>query len=568
MDIVSQFVPLKRKGRDYWACCPFHHEKTPSFQVRADYQYFKCFGCQKSGNVITFIMEHERLSYPEAVEWLAKKANLQIPESFESPDFKERKKTIKKIYAANLEAARFYNGVLFSSQGKKALDYLKKRGLSESTIKTFGLGYSPNAQELPKYMIKKGYAIETLEKAGLVRLDKLSSPYDFYAGRIIFPIINAFGDVTGFGGRALMETNFAKYLNTYASPAFDKKGTLYNINLFKKLKQSQPVKSLVLVEGYMDVISLHQGGIRNTMAPMGTSLTIEQCRIIKRYTDLVYVCFDGDSAGQSAALRSLDLLKEQGLDVKVVELPKDADPDDTIKKIGKKGFEKLLEEALPLLDFKLKKIEEKYDLSTLDGKNKYATEAIAELFKLNDIEKEVYAVKVSNKSGLSTDTILIGAKQPKPFAITAYEPPKNRLTSANLDAARFIFSAILNYKSFVDISGIKELSKDHFELEEHKKIYEYIMDSIQNGTSPQISDLFDLIEEKDEINSVIDALNNIYTENQQTYYIESLEQLKMDYRQKIINELKQKLSYETDENKKRELVIEYQKLIKNKNEEK
>ena len=405
------------------ACCPFHHEKTPSFQVRADYQYFKCFGCQKSGNVITFIMEHERLSYPEAVEWLAKKANLQIPESFESPDFKERKKTIKKIYAANLEAARFYNGVLFSSQGKKALDYLKKRGLSESTIKTFGLGYSPNAQELPKYMIKKGYAIETLEKAGLVRLDKLSSPYDFYAGRIIFPIINAFGDVTGFGGRALMETNFAKYLNTYASPAFDKKGTLYNINLFKKLKQSQPVKSLVLVEGYMDVISLHQGGIRNTMAPMGTSLTIEQCRIIKRYTDLVYVCFDGDSAGQSAALRSLDLLKEQGLDVKVVELPKDADPDDTIKKIGKKGFEKLLEEALPLLDFKLKKIEEKYDLSTLDGKNKYATEAIAELFKLNDIEKEVYAVKVSNKSGLSTDTILIGAKQPK-FAITAYEPQR------------------------------------------------------------------------------------------------------------------------------------------------
>ncbi|MDD4315575.1 MAG: DNA primase [Clostridia bacterium] len=543
VDIISKFVHLQKKGRDYWACCPFHHEKTPSFQVRADHQFFKCFGCQKSGNVITFVMEHERMTYPEAVEWLAERANLKLPEDFESAEYKEIKQLKEKIHNANKEAAKFYFQTLFSPAGAEALQYLLKRGLTEQTIKTFGMGFSPNSWSLPQYMEKKGYDKSTLKKAGLCGYDDDSGKaYDFFSGRVMVPIIDSFGNVIGFGGRVLKDTGFAKYKNTLANPVFDKSRSLFNINLFKKLKQSETVQSAILVEGYMDTISLYQAGIKNVVAPMGTSLTLDQCRMLKRYVDLVFVCFDGDSAGQAATMRSLELLKSSGLEVKVMELPDKMDPDDVIKKKGTEVFEALITKALPLIDYKLKKTEGGHSLSSADGRQKYVKAAAEVLSKLDAVEREVYARTVSEKSGIAIATVLSEAAGVTDDALS--QPPKARpketkTRKGSINAARYVLSALMNMKGYVKLQYIKP---DFFDDEAHQAVYGYFVECVNNRIQPKISDLFDLTEDREEINEIIEAVDKVAPEKQAEYYLQCITFLFNDYKKELTHELMKRLS--------------------------
>ncbi len=494
-------------------------------------------------------MEHERITYPEAIEWLADRANMELPENFVAPEYKESKQLKEKIHNANKEAAKFYYQTLFSPAGKEALQYLLNRGLTEQTIKTFGMGFSPNSWSLPQHMENKGYDKTTLKKAGLCGYDAESGKaYDFFSGRIIVPIIDAFGNVIGFGGRVLKDTGFAKYKNTLANPVFDKSRSLFNINLFKKLKQTETVQSVILVEGYMDTISLYQADIKNVVAPMGTSLTVDQCRVLKRYVDIVYVCFDGDSAGQAATMRSLELLKTSGLEVKVMDLPDKMDPDDVIKQRGKQAFEELITKALPLIDYKLKKTERAHNLKTADGRQKYIKAAAEVLSKLDAVEREVYARNVSEKSGIAIDTILSeAAGNSGEVYATAKKPEKKESRKGNANAARFVLSSILNMKEYVRMQYIKP---EYFDDGAQKTVYEYFLDCIENKYTPKFSDLFDLSEDKDELNEIIDALDKVAPDKQAEYYSQSLNFLFNDYKREALPKLTLMLTQAKNENEK------------------
>lgn len=548
VDLISTYVSVQRKGRDYWACCPFHNEKTPSFQIRSDHQFYKCYGCQKSGNIFTFMMEHDKMTFPESIEFLADKAGLEIPEQVVDKEYKARKQDIEKIHSINKEAAKFYFQNLTKKEGETGLTYLLNRGLSWDTIQAFGMGYSFDFESLPNHLIKIGYDVKTLTKAGILTYDKK----DFFGERIIIPIISAQGKVIGFTGRSLEKSpSFAKYKNTGATLAFDKKKNLFGINLLKKFVHGN-VRSVILVEGHMDVIALYQADIKNVVASMGTSLTIEQCRELKRYADLVYVSFDGDSAGQSATMRGLELLKEVGLEVKVVDLKDGLDPDDYVKKFGKQGYTKLLDEALPLIDFKLYKVKKSYKLDSYDNRTKYANEAVDVLSGLDTIESAIYVDEVSKNSGISKDILIkqieeSEAKATKKVAKQNIETKnEQKEDTASLIAARYVLSSILYAKNYVDI---REMDKSLFVNEKHIATYDYILDCLKELKPPKISDLFDILENDLESSKIIDALEDKSITNPATYYAECVKKLKKDYINREIANTVNLLKTETDKEK-------------------
>ena len=275
--ILGKFMYLQRKGNKYWACCPFHNEKTASFVVNADDQYYHCFGCGKSGNIITFLMEHERMTYPESIEYLAKELNMEIPES-DDPEYKERRVRQDKLYAVMKAAARHYYQNLKNPEAKDAIEYMNRRNINPDIRVSFGMGYSLDGYSLVRALSAQGFSRDTMVLAGLVNEDG----YDPLAKRLIVPIINAKGQVIGFGGRTLIKDAKPKYRNTKGTPLFDKRKNLYNVNLFKRTQAEEKHSSVILTEGYMDVISLYQAGFHNTVASMGTSLTYEQCNEIRK----------------------------------------------------------------------------------------------------------------------------------------------------------------------------------------------------------------------------------------------------------------------------------------------
>jgi len=546
VDLISTYVHVQRRGRDFWACCPFHNEKTPSFQIRSDHQFYKCYGCGKYGNVFTFMMEYEKMSFPEAVAFLADKAGLEVPEQIEDKSYKERKELIEKIYAINKEAARFYFKNLRKPEGAQGLTYLLNRGLDWDTVQTFGMGYSCDYESLPRHLKGMGYDDKTLVKAGIITPDKK----DFFGTRVIIPIINAQGKVIGFTGRSLEKSpDFAKYKNTGATAAFDKRKNLFGINILKKYVHGN-VRSVILVEGHMDVISMYQAGIKNVVASMGTSLTVEQCRELKRYADLVYVSFDGDAAGQSATMRSLDMLRTVGLEVKVVMLKDGLDPDDYVRKNGKEGYDILLNEALPLIDFKLHKVKTSFSLDSYDNRTKYATEAMKVLRGLDEVESAVYVDEVSKNSGIDKSVLL--AQLQKSDTEKAKKTEKRDTKDASKEenasavAARFVLSSVLNKKDYVDIS---EIEPNLFANDKHIAVYNYITDCIGNAREPKMSDVFDILENDPESGRIIDAVNDESIANPAQYYSECLKKLKNDY---IVRELKttsELLKTETDPEK-------------------
>lgn len=562
VDLISSYIATQRKGRDYWACCPFHQEKTPSFQIREDSQYYKCYGCGKSGNIFTFVMEYEKLTFPEAIEFLAKKAGLELPEVTDDPQYKLRKQQLEKIYAINKETARFYHSNLKKEEGKIAVDYLSSRQLSLETIIKFGIGYSADFTTLISYLVSKGYDKSSLVMAGVASKNENGDVYDFFGKRLIIPIIDSSGRVIGFTGRALEpKPDFAKYKNTSATLAFNKSKNLFGINLFKKHPQGN-IRTMILVEGHMDVVSLNQSGITNAVASMGTSLTIDQCREIKRYADIVYVSFDGDSAGQEATIRGLDLLKDAGLEVKVVCLTDNLDPDDYVKKYGKEGYEKLISSALPLIDFKLKKTEEKHKLDSHDDKLKYAREAIKVLSGLDEVEREVYVDLVSARCGLSKETILKQASEnPEGSAVEvrANSDKADSKASADLIAARFVLSSMFQGKEYALFS---DCDPNLFEDEKHKIVCEYILRCAKNNQVPDINKLYDILESDIESQEIAKALDSVDIENQGIYYRGSVIKLRKSYISKETKRLISEFTAETDKDKKKLIENKINDLIK------
>ena len=398
VDVIGSYVSLDRKGNTHWACCPFHHERTASFAVNQAEQFYHCFGCGVSGDVVRFVQEIESTDFMGAVRILAARAKMEVPESnFDTEIAIQKKKQRDKMASIMLDTAKFYLSNLYSGDNRAQahLQYIADRKLSPTTVKKFGLGASLDFYSLPNYLAGKGYTRQELLDSGALGEAKNGKLVDFEAGRLIFPIINSYDEVIAFGGRALEKTDFAKYKNTRETLLFNKRKNLYNINLLKKLKRTKPITEVIMVEGYMDTISLYQAGFENVVASMGTSLTTEQARLVKRYADTVLISYDGDFAGQNADLRGLEILKDESLHVRVVPMPDGLDPDDVVKQ-GAPAYQKCLDSAMPLIDYKLHAIERKYDLSKTQDKRRYTAEALQ---VISSADSEAIKEELLNQDG-------------------------------------------------------------------------------------------------------------------------------------------------------------------------
>lgn len=425
VSLVSEYTALSPKGGRFWGRCPLHNEKTPSFSVQPEKQMFYCFGCHAGGGAIAFVMKAEKLNFTEAVSHLAQRAGMELPSEADDDKLRAQRAYKEKLYAACKEAALFYHNQLKSDAGVPARDYLVRRGVDWSTAVRFGLGFAPDAWEAATgYLKGKGFSDRELIDAGVgIRNRAGDGCYDAYRGRLIFPIIATNGRVLGFGARTMKKDEQPKYINTGDTPIYNKRNNLYAMNMQKGLKGE-----LVMVEGYMDVISLHAAGVTNVVASLGTAMTRQQAQLVKRYTDSVYLCYDGDSAGRNAALRGIEILSAEGLDVRVISIPGEMDPDDYVRKHGKNAFLKLRDAALTGNGFRLDNMALQHDLSTENGREAFALKACAFVGALQPVERERYAPFIAKKTGLPLDAVKAqcGMAGPAPENIIG----KNRNTRA------------------------------------------------------------------------------------------------------------------------------------------
>ena len=402
-DVVSQYVNLKRSGSNLFGLCPFHGEKTPSFSVSPDKGIYYCFGCHKGGSVINFEMEIEGLSYPDAVRALAKRAGLEVPED---EQYQSRYRQQERLWAMHKEAARFFHSRLYAPIGANALQYATGRGMPKSILTKFGIGYAPDSwTDLVDYLRSKNYTDQELRDSGLVTVSqKNGNLLDRFRDRLMFPIIDVRGNVIGFGGRIMnsSDKSAAKYLNSPETLIFNKRKNLFALNLAKKSKLGY----LILVEGYMDAIALHQYGFDCAVASLGTALTEDGANLLSRYTEQVVLIYDGDEAGQNATQRAIPILEKAGLQVKVLKMRDAKDPDEYLKKFGADRFRILLEESANRVEYQLNAILKKYDLRDDEQKVQYLQESAGLIGSLSSaVQREVYGGRVAEAAGISEDAM-------------------------------------------------------------------------------------------------------------------------------------------------------------------
>ena len=571
VDVASSYMHLEKKGGTYWACCPFHHEKTASFHVDENRQFYHCFGCGVSGNVITLVKELENIDFGDAVKLLAERANIPLPQTSydagRSAELKRKRDTLLKIMN---DCAHFYLDNLNSGKADAHVEYILSRAISSNVVRAFGLGASLNYSDLPKYLLSKGYSKQDIVDSGAVNEveGRLS---DAQGGRLIFPIINAFDEVVAFGGRALKKTDFAKYKNTKETLIFNKSKTLYNINRLKKLRRAGGLKDVIMVEGYMDTISLHQGGFKNVVASMGTSLTQEQARLIKRYVNTVYISYDGDSAGQKANMRGLEILKGEGIEVRVVPLPDGLDPDYVIKKLGPDEYQKCLDNAMPLIDYKMKVARKGYDLSKPEEKVKYVGDALRVVRSAESAaERELLLKNLRDETGISFEALSRDLQQmPAERESVPEEKPKIAADSADVNkkASRFVAAAILfgaDYTEGLDIDDIP------FTDDVHKLIASYVKSKELLGEKVTLSELFDFFDEGtpeyEELSRVLDLNDgeNLCGDVQKRYFAGCMRRLQAERITEAIDEVKRQYSATDDVEQKRKAAEVLQQLIKQK----
>jgi DNA primase len=498
--VVSKYVNLKKNGKSLKGLCPFHSEKTPSFLVQSDEQYFHCFGCGAGGDVISFIMKIENLDYIEALRFLSEQAGLTFPDDQADDGVTALR---RKILEMNRETARFYNALLMSPLGERGLSYLTDRKLSLHTIKSFGLGYAPeNWDVLLNHLKSKGYTVEEMRAAALVSKGKNENFYDQFRNRVIFPIIDIRGNVIAFGGRVL-DGGAPKYLNSADTAVYKKSRCLYSLNTAKNGNNN----TMILCEGYMDVIALHQAGFTNSIATLGTALTIDQAKLISRYAKEVVISYDSDSAGQNASQRAIGLLNEVGLAVKVLKIEGSKDPDDYIKANGAEKFKSMLEKCGSHIEYRLQQAKEKLDLQVPDQRVAFLKEAARILSTIeSSIECEVYASKLAHELEISIEAILteVVAIKRKSYISKDKSKIKNQLSASggaydrinpeknrNLKAAYAEESVlVLLFKNPNYYEKLKEILKpEEFLTSFNKRIFENFLIQISSFSDINLSRL-------------------------------------------------------------------------------
>lgn len=498
-DIVSSYVNLKRRGRNLVGLCPFHSEKTPSFNLYPENGSFYCFGCGAGGDVITFVMKIENLDYIEAVKFLAQRVGLEMPEnSYDDGMAKMR----LRILEANREAARFYYRQLYDSSGKQGLDYFHSRGLTDKTIRHFGLGYSPKSRfALCDYLRRLGFTDNEIVSANLAfKSSDGRRIIDRFADRVMFPIIDLRGNVIAFGGRILTDQK-PKYLNTSDTLAFKKSSNLFSLNNAKNTGQ----RTLILCEGYMDVIALNQAGFCNAIATLGTALTAEQALLIKRYADEVVICYDADEAGQKATTRAIEILRNAGLSIRIINIPDGKDPDEFIRNRGDKGpaaFRNILENSGNDVEYRLFKLKSRYDISRPDAKAQYMSDALKIIASLDSsVEQDIYVSKLSSEIGIEKTAILedlrklvrrkSGDLARKEFTelsrqLSGKKDTVNTEKASNTRAAKAEEMLIVYLVNNNDMASFarQKLPPSSFVTKFNSELYAYVLQKIDEGVSP------------------------------------------------------------------------------------
>ncbi|MBQ9673132.1 MAG: DNA primase [Ruminococcus sp.] len=519
-DIASSYITLKRTGRNMVGLCPFHGEKTPSFNIYSETNSYYCFGCGAGGDVVNFVMRIENLDYIEAVRYLAQRAGMRMPEDNYDDSLSKLR---KRIYEANREAARFFYKTLYSPVGASGLRYFYSRGLTDKTIKHFGLGFAPDSHfELSNYLKNKGFNDDELVLANLVYKNKSGrGTNDRFYNRVMFPIIDVRGNVIAFGGR-IMTDQKPKYLNTSDTPVFNKSSNLFSLNNAKKTAD----RTLILCEGYMDVIAINQAGFQNAVATLGTALTNEQAVLMKRFADDVIICYDADEAGQKATQRAISILRNSGLNIRVLIVPDGKDPDEFIRKNGDNGaaaFYNLINGSANDIEYKINKIKKKYDLSSSEQRVRFLNEVAGILAGIdNRIEQDVYASTLSQELDVSKEVVMqsvlqLGRKKQrntrkKQFSKLASDltgrddkiNPQHREELRATHAEETLLSFLVNYvDSYTEISS--KISAESFVTDFNKNLFTYFSQKITEGYSPlnTISNDFT----QDEVNKIFSIAN-------------------------------------------------------------
>ena len=546
VDVIGSYTVLKRSGGSYWARCPLpgHSERTPSFCVNEAGQFYKCFGCGKGGDVIKFVQEVESVDFYDAVKILAEKAGMQMPEvKRERNELPKEDKD--KLYSLLKDTALFYVHNL--KNAPVHAQYMEKRHIDALTVKNFGLGASLDYKTLPKYLAEKGYSYEDMLACGVVYKDEKGEYLDSQAKRLIIPIIDHFGKVVAFGGRWLEKTDKAKYKNTSETKIFVKNKVLFNLNNLKKYKKEVgEIDNVIVVEGYMDAISVYKAGVKNVVASMGTSLTVSQAKLLKRYTDRVTICYDGDSAGQKGAIRGLEILKGEGLSVKIASIPNDDDPDDVINKYGVERYKEIIKSAKSLEEFKLDIINNRYgEKSKLPDKNKLIDLSLKVIKECPSVSEQEELLKtLRDNTGITYESLKrdLDKSDGKPVQLDDFKPimPKEKFDRVK-QSQRFIINCVLLKKDYA-----KDLDLQDFLFEDPtlNKLAEMISDG--DVRTEELGGLFDE-NELVEIDKVLKSGENVFSgKNERKYYEDCLNILKIDETEKELNALNDSFSKETD----------------------
>ena len=513
VDVVSQYVTLKRSGRNYFGLCPFHREKSPSFSVSPDRQYFHCFGCHKGGDVFTFISEIERLSFIETFEFLAERGHVTLP-TLENEGFNEKQYLKDRMYQVNIEATKFFHERLYQPLAKIAQNYVKERKLDNNTLKAFKIGYSGEYNELYKHLKSKGFKDNEILATGLVIRNDRGEFVDRYRKRLMFPIMTVSGKVVAFGGRRLDNNEkIAKYINSNENLIYSKKQHLFALNIAKQ----SDTKQLILVEGYMDAISLHQRGIHNVVASLGTALTEEQGRLLRRYSEQVLMSYDSDGAGQEAIMRGLEILQNQGVDARVIQMEGAKDPDEYIIKYGSERFNLLAKNAISLVEFKVKMLRNKFDLDNATDKVRFLKEITKILSEVeNKIEREIYISKIAQQYSISKEAIYVevnkesyknrseDAKLLNRTVIRDTIKDEAQIPEAVLKREKMILYLLINYYEEAIIDITSNIVKEDFKLEVNRKIFELITEAKEKDKDKILQNLSNI--QNQEIQSQISEI--------------------------------------------------------------